>query len=68
MVYKNKDITSVILLSLSIGMGMAGLYVEKVTDGILRKYDECESGLYTGYTLQLTAIVSTSIILNILVS
>lgn len=68
MVYKNKDITSVILLSLSIGMGMAGLYVEKVTDGILRKYDECESGLYTGYTLQLTAIVTTSIILNILVS
>lgn len=68
MVYKNKDITSVILLSLSIGMGMAGLYVEKVTDGNLRKYDECESGLYTGYTLQLTAIVTTSIILNILVS
>jgi hypothetical protein len=49
-------------------MGMAGLYVEKVTDGILRKYDECKSGLYTGYTLQLTAIVTTSIILNILVS
>ena len=68
MVYKNKDITSVVLLSLSIGMGMAGLYVEKVTDGNLRKYDECESGLYTGYTLQLTAIVTTSIILNILVS
>jgi hypothetical protein len=68
LVYKNKDITSVVLLSLSIGMGMAGLYVEKVTDGNLRKYDECESGLYTGYTLQLTAIVTTSIILNILVS
>jgi hypothetical protein len=32
-------------------MGMAGLYVEKVTDGNFRMYDECESGLYTGYTI-----------------
>ena len=68
MVYKNKDIDIVILLSLSIGIGLAGLYVEKVTDGNLRKFDECETGLYTGYTLQLTMIVTTSIILNILVS
>jgi hypothetical protein len=50
------------------GMGLAGLFVEKVTDGNLRKFDECETGLYTGYTLQLTMIVTTSIILNILVS
>ena len=68
MVYKNKDIVTVVLLSLSMGIGLAGLFVEKVTDGSLRKFDECETGLYTGYTLQLTMIVTTSIILNILVS
>ena len=68
MVYKNKDIVTVVLLSLSMGMGLAGLFVEKVTDGNLWKFDECETGLYTGYTLQLTMIVTTSIILNILVS
>jgi hypothetical protein len=53
---------------LSIGIGLAGLYVEKVTDGNLRKYDECQNGIFTGHTLQLTLIVATSIILNILVS
>ena len=68
MVYKNKDIVTVVLLSLSMGIGLAGLFVEKVTDGSLRKFDECETGIYTGYTLQLTMIVTTSIILNILVS
>ena len=62
------EIATVILLSLSIGMGLAGLYVEKVTDGNLRKYDECQNGSYTGYSLQLTMIVATSILLNILVS
>jgi hypothetical protein len=48
-------------------MGLAGLYVEKVTDGNLRKYDECQNGLISGYTLQLSLIVATSILLNILV-
>jgi hypothetical protein len=48
-------------------MGLAGLYVEKVTDDNLRKYDECQNGLISGYTLQLSLIVATSILLNILV-
>jgi hypothetical protein len=58
----------VILLSLSIGIGLAGLYVEKIVDGDLRKFDQCQKGIYTGYNMQLTLIITTSIILNILVS
>ena len=46
-------ISTVILLSLSIGIALAGLYVEKITDGKLRKFDQCQTGIYTGYTLQL---------------
>jgi hypothetical protein len=53
---------------LSIGIGLAGLYVEKIVDGDLRKFDQCQTGIYTGYNMQLTLIITTSIILNILVS
>ena len=68
MVFKQSDIFFVLILSQAIGIGVTGLYVEKVTNGNIRKYDECQTGIYTGFTLQLTLIIATSIVLLLLVS
>ena len=59
--------TFVLMSSQVIGIGLAGFYVEKVTDGVLRKFDQCQTGIFNGFTLQLTLIIATSIILVFLI-
>jgi len=51
-----------------IGIGLTGLYVKKVTDGDLRKFEKCQAGIWNGYTLQLASIIMTSMILILLIS
>ena len=57
------------VLSQAIGIGLTGLFVEKVTDdGDLRFFDHCQTGIYNGYSLQLTLIIATSSLLILLVT
>jgi hypothetical protein len=56
-----------LLLNVFLAFALCGLYFEMVTDKI-RIYDECQSGLFTGYTLLLRLFLITGIILLILVT
>ena len=68
MVYNQSEISYVLVLSQAIGIGLTGLFVEKVTDGDLRFFDHCQTGIYNGYSLQLTLIIATSSLLILLVT
>ena len=68
MVFKQSEIFYVMVLSQAIGIGLTGLFVEKVTDGDLRFFNHCQTGIYNGYSVQLTFIIATSSLLVLLVS
>ena len=64
--FKSGEIAFINIFSQVIGIGLTGLNVEKVTDGNLRKIDQYPTGIYTGYSLQLTLIIATSIMFVLL--
>jgi hypothetical protein len=65
LVFKRAEIPLVLAFSQVIGIGLTGLYVDKVTDGNLRKFDHCQTSIFTGYSQHVTLIIATSIALLI---
>jgi|LauGreDrversion4_2_1035121.scaffolds.fasta_scaffold153147_2 hypothetical protein len=58
----------IILLNVYLCFAWCGLFVEIISDNKFRKLDECQEGIFTGYTALLTFFLVTGIFLLMLMA